>query len=50
MLKVYAYKGRTYQFEAGKQPASAVEVKAEEPKENKAKQPANKAKKPKGTK
>lgn len=50
MLKIYAYRGRTYQFEEGEQPAGAVEVvketvkpseKAEEP-ENKSVKPANK--------
>lgn len=45
MLKIYRYNGRTYQFEEGKQPAEAVEVKAKEPPE-KENQPENKAVKP----
>lgn len=51
MLRIYRRpNGRTYQYEEGKQPADAVEVKAEEPKENKAKKPTNKARKPKEAK
>lgn len=42
MLKIYKMpNGRTYQFEEGKQPESAVEVKAQKVR-NKAKKPANK--------
>lgn len=54
MLKIYAYNGRMYQFEEGKQPEGAVEVevraavkpheKAAKPAE-KAVKPANKARK-----
>ena len=51
MLKNYQMpNGHIYQYEEGEQPESAVEVKAEEPVENKAKKPANKARKPKETK
>lgn len=58
MLKIYEINGRKFQFEEGKQPAGAVELKkkvappvkvAEEPAEKpaeKAKAPANKARKP----
>lgn len=50
MLKNYLMpNGHIYQYEEGEQPESAVEVKAEEPKD-KAVKPANKARKPKGTK
>lgn len=41
MLKIYEYGGFTYQFEEGKQPKGAVEVKAKKV-SNKAKQPKNK--------
>lgn len=41
---MYLLDGLTFQFEEGKQPAGAVEVKAEEPKKKQAK-PANKARK-----
>lgn len=37
MLKKYLYKGKEWQFEEGKQPAGAVEVKTKKPTENKAK-------------
>ena len=55
MLKYYIYKGRQFQFEEGKAPEGAVELKpkketTEEPKtyvpQNKAVEPKNKAKKP----
>lgn len=46
MLKVYRMpNGRTYQFEESEAPASAVEVKAEKPKAEKAVLPKNKARK-----
>ena len=32
MLKIYLYRGTTWQFEEGKQPDGAVEVKPEGPK------------------
>ena len=44
MLKRYMLDGLTYQFEEGRQPSRAVEVKDEEPKKKQAK-PANKARK-----
>ena len=46
-LRTYEWRGKTWQFEAGKQPADAVEAKpkATEPPANKArKSPANKKK------
>lgn len=47
MLKNYIYKGLQFQFEEGKQPEGAVEVKAAKPSEKaveaKAQKPANKA-------
>lgn len=46
MLKIYEYGGRTFQFEEGRQPEGAVEVKKAEPK-NKAIKPANKVAKAK---
>lgn len=42
MLKIYKIGNLTYQFEEGKQPSSAVEVKKAETK-NKAVKPANKS-------
>ena len=42
MLKIYEYNGLTYQFEEGKQPAGAVEVKAAKTPAKQVK-PANKA-------
>lgn len=41
MLKTYEWRGLTYQFEEGKQPFDAVEVKKAEPK-NKEAAPQNK--------
>lgn len=44
MMKIYIYAGYPRQYEEGKQPEGAVEVKAETPPKSKAKkQPANKA-------
>ena len=46
MLKIYKLSnGRTYQFEEGKQPAGAVEVKKAVEPSDKAVKPANKARK-----
>lgn len=43
-LKEYAWRGTTWQFEEGKQPADAVEVAAAKPKaQPKARRTANKA-------
>ena len=42
MLKIYEYNGFTYQYEEGKQPEGAKEVKPEAPKAKEV-QPANKA-------
>lgn len=44
MLKRYIVNGKEFQFEEGKQPKGAVELKAEQP-VDKAKKPANKARK-----
>lgn len=44
MLKDYIVNGKQFQFEEGKQPKGAVEVKAVEP-SDKAVKPANKARK-----
>lgn len=44
VLKIYKYRGSTFQFEEGKQPVGAVEVKPEE--SVKARKPANKSRKP----
>lgn len=41
MLKIYEYRGLTYQFEEGHQPSGAVEVRKDEPK------PETKVEKPK---
>lgn len=41
MLKKYLVKGKEYQFEEGKQPADAVEIR---PEEKAAEKPANKVK------
>lgn len=43
VLKEYEWRGSTYQFEEGKQPKDAVEVKAKAP-QNKQVKPKNKAK------
>jgi hypothetical protein len=51
MLKYYMVNGHEYQYEEGEQPAGAVELMKEKPKqkaeepENKAAKPANKARK-----
>lgn len=45
MMKIYRYQGFTRQFEEGTQPEGAVEVKAKAEIKDKAKKPANKAKK-----
>ena len=43
MMKIYIYAGFPRQYEEGKQPEGAVEVKAETPpKDKKAKKPVNK--------
>lgn len=42
MLKLYRINGMTYQFHEGKQPAGAVEVKADKP-ANKAAKKSNKS-------
>lgn len=44
MLKRYRYNGAEWQFEEGKQPADAVEIKAADPPKNKAKKTTNKRK------
>lgn len=44
MLKIYAYKGRRFQFEESEAPEGAVEIKKKAP-ANKAKAPANKSRK-----
>ena len=44
MLKQYRYKGLQWQFEEGKQPAEAVEIKAAEPPKDKARKTVNKRK------
>ena len=44
MLKQSRYKGLQWQFEEGKQPAEAVEIKAADPPKNKAKKTPNKCK------
>ena len=50
MLKKYIYKGKEWQFEEGKQPAGAVELKPKAkkavPQQKKAEEPQNKAVKP----
>lgn len=45
MLKDYIWNGKQYQFEEGKQPEGAVEVKKAVAPPNKAARPANKARK-----
>lgn len=41
MMKIYIYAGYPRQYEEGKQPEGAVEVKVETPPKNKVKKPAN---------
>ena len=46
MLKIYAWKGRKYQWEEGEQPAGAVEVARNQPEQNKEPETAKKAVRP----
>ena len=47
MLKKYIVNGKKYLYEEGEQPAGAVEAKAKEEVQDKAKKPANKARRAK---